>query len=554
MLQVLSISSDIKYGVLDILRGIGIGIVNTIFSTIDTLYNVAQKINSLNFIKMLENIENSPFTKIFNAFFILSFIVLLLFSVWKISFRVLDADNNEQPLFEMVKEIIKCGFLIFSIYLIFNTSINLGINLSNSIYNSFNTEKSTIGDKMKSAYLTINESCYMIKGGEDTDKENVKDIKEYLEGYANANSANTMEDFEKLIRNNTITASDVSDSGAFSYRCTIYKKGLWNDGQDYAFSYNFLFGIIIGVIFLFSIGFAVLMLGRRQLELAFLMTISPLVIATSVGRKEQRSALYQQLASLVLQAGAMMLLIGLTAIMFNAIQNSAEINGLDYFTKTVAQSILYLGCAMMLMTGCTSLNRFIGDNVSANSGRDMIMAMRGLTGGIATGGALAAGTLGAMKNTTIGGVKAGKGIGQLAKGGMQALNGMKHGLASVNPKANARLSKGFSNKVGKGLSQMMQGQMLQDSKNPLDRAYGRMLDAKGESKIQDAAKKWDFANDKYNVDYIRGGVSLAQEGINNIKSGFGGAFDSIRNIGNPNSLRYRNRYRVRNYGNEGDSI
>lgn len=63
-----------------------------------------------------------------------------------------------------------------------------------------------------------------------------------------------------------------------------------------------------------------------------------------------------------------------------------------------------------------------------------------------------------------------------------------------------------------------------------------------------------FCNDKYNVDYIRGGVSLAQEGINNIKSGFGGAFDSIRNIGNPNSLRYRNRYRVRNYGNEGDSI
>ena len=33
------------------------------------------------------------------------------------------------------------------------------------------------------------------------------------------------------------------------------------------------------------------------------------------------------------------------------------------------------------------------------------MAMRGLTGGIAAGGTLMAGTLGAMKNTTIGGVK-----------------------------------------------------------------------------------------------------------------------------------------------------
>lgn len=554
MFQVLSISSDIKYGVLDILRGIGIGIVNVIFSTIDTLYNVAQKINSLNFIQMLENIENSPFTKIFNAFFILSFIVLLLFAVWKISFRILDADNNEQPLFEIVKEIVKCGFLIFSIYLIFSTSINLGVNLSNSIYNNFTAEKSTIGDKMKSAYLSINESCYLVKDGEKVDKENVKDIKEFLDGYANTSKANTMEDFEELIRNNTITASDVSDSGAFSYRCTIYKKGLWNDGQDYAFSYNFLFGIVIGIIFLFSIGFAVLMLGRRQLELAFLMTISPLVIATSVGRKEQRSALYQQLASLILQAGAMMLLIGLTAIMFNAIQNSVEINNLDYFTKTVAQSILYLGCAMMLMTGCTSLNRFIGDNVSANSGRDMIMAMRGLTGGIATGGALMAGSLGAMKNTTFGGIKAGKGIGQLAKGGFQSLNGMRHGLASVNPKSNARLSKGFNDKVGKGLAQMMRGQMLQESNNPIARAYGRMLDVKGESNIADAAKKWDFTNDKYNVDYIKSGVSLAKEGINNIKSGFGGAFESIKNIGSLHSNRYRSRPKIMDYGNEKDSI
>src|SRR5574344_507536 len=538
---ILSIASDIKYGVLDILRGLGMGIINIIFSTIDTLYDVAQKINSLNFIKMLENIENSPFTKIFNAFFILSFIVLLLFSVWKISFRILDADNNEQPLFEIVKEIVKCGFLIFSVYLIFNTSINLGINLSNSIYNNFTSSSSTIGDKMKSAYLTINESCYKLDDGGDVDKENVKEIKEHLNGYADTSSATTMEDFEKLIRNNTITASHVSDSGAFSYRCTIYKPGIWNDGEDYAFSFNFLFGIIIGVIFLFSIGFAVLMLGRRQLELAFLMTISPIVIATSIGRKEQRSALYQQLASLVLQAGAMMLLIGLTSVMFNAIQNSAEINNLSYFTKTVAQSILYIGCAMMLLTGCTSLNRFIGDNVSANSGRDMLMAMRGLTGGITAAGALGIGALGTAKNMISGGLKGTKGIGQLAKGGGQTLKGLYNGIASVNPKMNSGISKRMNDKVGKGMGQMMKGQMLQESSNPFARAYGRMLDSKGEGNVADAARKWDFANDKYNADYLKGGLNLAQEGINNIKSGFGGAFNSIKNIGNPNSARYRSR-------------
>jgi len=549
----LSITSDIKYGVLDILRGLGMAIINIIFSTIDTLYDVAQKINSLNFIQMLENIENSPFTKIFNAFFILSFVVLLLFSVWKITFKILDADNNDTPLFEMIKEIIKCGFLIFSVYLIFNTTINLGINLSNSIFNSFNTTESTIGDKMKSSYMTINESCYVVNGGESTDADNVLELKDFLNGYANTEGATTMEDFENLIRNDSLTASNISDSGAFSYRCTIFKPGIWNDGQDYAFSYNFLFGIVIGIIFLFSIGFAVLMLGRRQLELAFLMTISPLVIATSVGRKEQRSALYQQLASLILQAGAMMLLIGLTAVMFNAIQNSVDINSLGYFTKTVAQSILYLGCAMLLMTGCTSLNRFIGDNVSANSGRDMMLAMGGLFGGIRTAGSVGAGLLSATKNTAIGTAKAGKGISQLAKGGIQTTKGMYHGIASAYDKTHSGISKRMNNAMSKGVTNVAKGQMMQQSSNPISRAYGRMLSSHGENQMKDVANKWNFNEDRYNSDYIKGGINLAQQGINNIKEGFGGAFNSIKNIGNPRSANYRSRPNIRKY-TDSDSI
>ncbi len=550
----LSIGSDIKYGVLDILRGIGMAIVNIIFSTVDTLYNVAQKINGLNFINMLENIDNSPFTKIFNAFFILAFVLLLLFAIWKITFRILDADNNETPLFEIVKEIFKCGFLIFSVYLIFNTSIDIGINLSNAIYDSFNNSESTIGDKMKSSYLSINESCYAVEDGESIDSDNVNEIKDYLEGYSSVESVSTMEDYEELIRNGTITASDVSDSGAFSYRCTIYKPGIWNDSEDYAFSYNFLFGIVIGIIFLFAISFAVLMLGKRQLELAFLMMISPLVIATSIGRKEQRSALYQQLTSLVLQAGAMMLLIGLTSIMFNAIQNSVDINNLNYFTKTVAQSVLYLGCAMMLMTGCTSLNRFIGDNVSANSGKDMMLAMGGLIGGINAAGHLGVGAVGAAKNTLVGGFKAGKGLAQLAKGGFQTAKGMYHGVASASEKTHSGISNRMNKAMEKNLANISRGGMMQQSANPFVRAYGRILESQGESKVKDLASKWNFGEDRYNSDYIKGGINLAQAGINNIKEGLGEAFNSIRNIGNPHSSRYRTRSKIRNYGRESDSV
>lgn len=554
MIYTLSIANDIKYGVLDILRGLGMGIVNIIFKTIDVLYDVAHSINGLNFIQMLENVDNSPFTKIFNAFFILAFALLLLFSIWKLTFRILDADNNEQPLFDLIKEIVKCGFLIFSVYMIFNTTINIGINLSNAIYNNFNANNSTIGDKMKTAYLSINEACYKVDGGDSVDSKNVQNLKDKLEGYSNTSSANTMKDFEDLIRNDTITASDVSDSGAFSFRCSIYKPGIWNDSEDYAFNYNFLFGIVIGAIFLFAVGFSVLMLGRRQLELAFLMVISPLVIATSIGRKEQRSALYQQLASLILQAGAIMLLIGLTSIMFNAIQNSADINKLNYFTKIVAQSVLYLGCAMMLMTGCTSLNRFIGENVSANSGRDMMMAMRGLGGGIAAATGLGIGSVGAAFGLAKGSVKAGKGIGQLAKGGFQTAKGMYHGAASVNPKMNSGISKRMNDQVGKGLGQMMKGFDLQQSSNPFARAYGRMLESRGEGNVKDAASKWDFSNDKYNVDYVKGGISLAREGIDNIKSGFGGAFNGIRNIGNPHSSRYHSRPKISDYESESDRL
>lgn len=544
MLNILSVTSDIKYGVLDILRGLGMGIVNIIFNAIDVLYNVAHKINSLNFIEILQNIENSPFTKIFNAFFILAFLVLFLFSVWKITFRTLDADASEQPVFELVKEIVKCGFLIFSIYMIFNTSIGIGIGLSDSIYNAFNSGSSTIGDEMKSSYLTVNENCYKVSGGESTDKKNVEELKKQLGKYGKVSSASTMKDFELLIRTKKLTASDVSDSGALSFRCDIYKPGIWNDEEDYAFSYNFLFGIIIGAIFLFSVGFSVLMLGRRQLELAFLMVISPLVIASSVGRKEQRSALYQQLASLVLQAGAMMLLIGLTSIMFNAIQNSIDLNSSDYFTKTVTQTVLYLGCATLLMTGCTSLNRFIGENVSANSGRDMMMAMRGIGGGFATAAGLGVGALGAGVATAKGTAKAGKGIAQVGAGlGRTAYSS----LAGKSSRLNASASRRMQEKTGKGIAQMMKGNNMQSSSNPFVRSAGRILESRGQSNIKDAANKWNFSEGKYNSDYVRSGTALAREGLSNIKQGFGGAFSSIRNIGNPGNIRYRTRPKIKDY-------
>ncbi len=543
----LSIGDDIKFGVLDILRNIGMSLINMLFDTIDVLYNVAHSINSMNFIQLLAKIENSPFTKIFNAFFILAFIVLFLFSVWKITFKILDADNNEQPMFEIVKEIVKCGFLIISIYMLFNITIDIGINLSNAIYNNFNVKDSTIGDKMKTSYLSINEKCYKIDGGESVDEDNVKELKELLEDYSKVDSAKTMEDFEKLIRGGKLTVSQVTDSDSLSFRCQIYEKGIWNDGEDYAFNYNFLFGIVIGVIFLFAIGFSVLMLGKRQLELAFLMVISPLVIASSVGRKEQRSSLYQQLASLILQAGALMLLIGLTSIMFNAIQNSPEINAMDGFTKLVAQTVLYLGCAIMLMTGCNSLTRFIGDNVSGNTGRDMMIALHGLSGSAKSAGHLLLGGAGVGVASGVGAYKVGKGLGQFVQGASKVPKGLYRGVASIYPKANSGIASKMQKAKSKGEATLARAKEYQSSSNPFARSYGRMLESRGEANMEKIANQWDFEKGKYNPEYFKNGLDTAREGINNIKSGFGGIVGSFRYLANPNAQRYRSRPNIKNY-------
>lgn len=513
----MSIGDDIKFSVLDLLRNIGMSLVNTIFSTIDTLYDIANNINSLNLIQMLQNIENSPFTKIFNAFFVLSFIVLLLFSIWKITFRIIDADSEEQPLFELFKEIIKCGVLIFSVVLIFNTTIDIGSKLSSAIYNNFNTKESSLGDKMQGSYMTINEKCYKQSEGENVDKNNVDSLKDYLSTYTNLNDVKTMSDYEKKLRNNTLSSNDVVDSGAFLSRCDVYKTGKGKDGEDYIFNYNFLFGIVIGTMFLVSIGFAVLMLGKRQIELAFLMVISPLVIASSVGRREQRSALYQQLASLILQAGALMLLIGLTSTMFNAIQNSAQINQLDYFPKLVTQSVLFLGCALLLMTGSTSLNRFIGENISANDGKDMMTAMAGATGFF---GGVASGMLGKVES-------AGKGISGTYGLGQMARNfygvGQGKSISSNMDKFGFRMK----DKAGSGISKIIKGSHLQESGNPFARAYGAILTQSGERQYNSASKKWDFAKDSINELYK---VNLDKKkenfdkGKNSVKRGYGSLF------------------------------
>ena len=145
--------------------------------------------------------------------------------------------------------------------------------------------------------------------------------------------------------------------------------------------------------------------------------------------KERRSAVIQQLVSLMLQGAVIMLIISLTAIVMG------QINETTFFSNTfkdiVIKSIMYIGCGSFLLTGSQVVNKFIGGNVSANSGREQLMAMMGFgqaMGGIAGTAGLATAGAGMM------------GAGLLAKGGDAV--GSKVGSAG-----NTAL-----NKVGKAVS------------------------------------------------------------------------------------------------------
>ena len=185
-------------------------------------------------------------------------------------------------------------------------------------------------------------------------------------------------------------------------------KWILPDEEDYKYSINWIMAILVGGFFLYSLFFSGMMLARRQIEFLFLFTISPIIFATSVGNKERRSAVFQQLVSLILQGAVIMLIITLTALIMQ------QINDTTFFTNTfkdiLIKTILYIGCGSFLLTGSQVVNRFIGENVSANSGREQLMAMMGFgqsmgavasVGGLATAGAGLLGAGATLKGASV---------------------------------------------------------------------------------------------------------------------------------------------------------
>ena len=72
-----------------------------------------------------------------------------------------------------------------------------------------------------------------------------------------------------------------------------------------------------------------------------------------------------------------MMIIGITVVVMQAI-NSTTFFTDSSFKDMALKSLMFIGCGTFLLTGSQVINRFIGANVSANSGREQLMSMRHL--------------------------------------------------------------------------------------------------------------------------------------------------------------------------------
>jgi hypothetical protein len=349
---------------LDLLRTLGWGIIHFIYSLIDSLFDILKGLNAFDIINSVSGDNN--FVTFQKSVIAIAVTLLGLFAITRFAKKIIDPDESMSSE-GIVKEIIKCGILIIMSTFLFVQASTFSIKLAGFTSNIFSSGGTTLSASMETMFIDYSD------GYKDSDEFKGEDIAK--------NVKNGNFDGKKMYNDKYVTSS----------------RWILPDEKDYKYSINWIMAIIVGGFFLYSLFFCGMMLARRQIEFLFLFVISPIVFATSIGNKERRNAVVQQLVSLMLQGAVIMLIISLTAIVMGQINETTFFS--NSFKDIVIKSIMYIGCGSFLLTGSQVVNRFIGGNVSANSGREQLMAMMGFgqaMGGIATTGGLAAAGAGLM--------------------------------------------------------------------------------------------------------------------------------------------------------------
>lgn len=328
---------------LDLLRELGYGVISLIFNFINTIYDIISKINELDIIGTMA--ENKVFSNFYNSVIVISLTIFGLFITWQFAKKIIEPEENP-PVSTIVTEIFKCGVLILLSTFLFVQISTFSIRFTGYVGTIFTSGDTTkLGTELLSNYI------------------------DYTDGYKKSDNFKK-EDYKKLLDDGTFESEQ-------HYNDKYVKVGhiIRSDEKDYKYDIEWIVAILCGGFFLYALIFSSIMLARRQIEFLFLFIISPIVYATSVCNKQRRGALVEQLVSLTLQATVVVLIINIVALLAIEINQTTFFS--DNFKDMLTKSLLYLGCGTFLLTGSGAINRFIGSNVSANSGREQLMSLMG---------------------------------------------------------------------------------------------------------------------------------------------------------------------------------
>lgn len=428
-----------------ILRNLGWWLIDWIYGFINSLYDILCQINLIDIIGTMSN--ETVFRRIYSYVFVIALSLLALFSIISFIKKIIDPDENPSIL-KIIKDIGLCTLLILFTTVIFTRATSTSSVITTFVENQFNTYTTSLSTRLLSPYvqytkdyserdsiLTRNNFYYILKLNEFANffinQQAYIQSQIWTLKYGYDNEEIVLMDIPSVIETGTFT-----DQTMYNDTYAVGEK------VNFVFDIDWLSAIIVGLFFIYCMFYAGIMLARRQVEFIFLMLISPIAFATSIGNKQRRTMIYENLVSLFLQAVSIMLVFNITILFINQINDttffcndstpittfswSADETG-EIVSEAVSSSscsdpasedivmkaILYIASATFLLTSSQMITKFIGANVSASAGREQMMAMGGFgrfTTGMTLGTGLIGGglaTLGAGKLIGIGAKKAG---------------------------------------------------------------------------------------------------------------------------------------------------
>ena len=454
--------------VYDLLRSLGWYIISFLYDLIDGLLKIIKQLNAFDIINTLS--DNTTFRNLYTGVMAIAITLFALFIIWKFVNKLLDPDE-ENTFKNIFTEIIKCGVLIMMSTFLFVQVSNFSITLANYTGNIFeSSSNATMSDTMLTMFIP------------------------YHDSYKNSEKFNETKSISELVKDGSFDSDEL-----YLSKYVTKAKIIFADDKDYKYDINWIMAVICGGFFLYSLFFAGIMLGRRQIEFLFLFSIAPIVFATSVCNKQRRGAVIEQLVSLALQSAVVMLIVSLSVMVMQ------EINTTTFFTNNfmniTTKSLLYIGCATFILTGSQVINRFIGANVSAASGREQLMSLMGygklagIGATVGTGAAIGGGLL-----ATGGAMKVGKAVGSEALSKVGLALGSYGSVDSSGGQTPTRMQK-FANAMGTKMYMAGQGMRRNTTSNGKMSASDAFINA-GANSLNNTVRKV-MPRASYNTSYYR---------------------------------------------------